>query len=82
MVVSLLSFSSQARQYVFARLSHTPFYCFSGHCKALKPEYEQAAAVLSAQDPPQTIAKIDATENKVIASRMGIDGFPTLFFFK
>ena len=79
MVVSLLS---DARQDVFAGLSHTPFYCLSGHCKALKPEYEQAAAVLSAQDPPQTIAKIDATENKVIASRMGIDGFPTLFFFK
>lgn len=54
----------------------------SGHCKKLTPEYEAAAAVLSAQDPPRTIAKVDATENKAIADRMQIQGFPTLYFFK
>jgi len=58
------------------------FYApWCGHCKKLAPEYEAAAAVLSAQDPPRTIAKVDATENKGIADRMGIKGFPTLFFF-
>ena len=54
----------------------------SGHCKKLAPEYEAAAEVLGAQDPPRTIAKVDATENKVIADRMQIKGFPTLYFFK
>ena len=54
----------------------------SGHCKKLTPEYEGAAEVLAAQDPPRTIAKVDATENKVIADKMGIKGFPTLFFYK
>ena len=56
--------------------------CLSGHCKKLAPEYEEAAAVLSAQDPPLTIAKVDATENKAIADRMQIKGFPTLYWFK
>ena len=54
----------------------------SGHCKKLAPEYEAAAEVLKAQDPPLTIAKVDATENKAIGDRMEIKGFPTLYFFK
>jgi protein disulfide-isomerase A1 len=57
------------------------FLTSSGHCKKLTPEYEGAAEVLAAQDPPRTIAKVDATENKGIAERMGIKGFPTLFFW-
>jgi hypothetical protein len=48
----------------------------------LAPEYEAAAEVLAAQDPPRTIAKVDATENKEIADRMQIKGFPTLYFYK
>ena len=54
----------------------------SKHCEKVVPEYEQAAAVLSTQDPPLTIAKIDITENKVITERMGIKGIPTFYFFK
>jgi len=58
------------------------FYApWCGHCKKLAPEYEAAAAVLSAQDPPLTIAKLDATENKAIGDRMEVKGFPTLYFF-
>ena len=55
---------------------------YSGHCKKLAPEYEAAAEVLAAQDPPLTIAKVDATENKGLAERMEIKGFPTLYFWK
>ena len=54
----------------------------SGHCKKLAPEYEAAAEVLSAQDPPRTIAKVDATENKALGDRFEIKGFPTLKFYK
>ena len=54
----------------------------SGHCKKLAPEYEGAAEVLAAQDPPRTIAKVDATENKALGDRFEIKGFPTLKFYK
>lgn len=58
------------------------FVMSSGHCKKLTPEYEGAAEVLAAQDPPRTIAKVDATEAKGLADRMQIKGFPTLYFWK
>ena len=50
----------------------------SGHCKKLAPEYAKAAKVLAKQDPPLTIAKVDATENEKLAEEFGIKSFPTL----
>jgi len=59
------------------------FYApWCGHCKKLTPEYAGAAEVLSKNDPPLTLAKLDATEHKVTAERFGVQGFPTLYFFK
>jgi protein disulfide-isomerase A1 len=55
---------------------------FSGHCKALAPEYAKAAQRLAENNPPYYLAKVDATEHKQLAERFGIRGFPTLFFFK
>ena len=55
---------------------------FSGHCKRLEPEYSAAAEVLSKNDPPITLAKVDATAEKKLAERFGIQGFPTLYWFK
>jgi protein disulfide-isomerase A1 len=57
-------------------------FCFSGHCKKLIPEYAGAAEILGKKDPPQFVAKVDATEQKALAERFAVQGFPTLIFFK
>jgi protein disulfide-isomerase-like protein len=59
------------------------FYApWCGHCKKLTPEYEGAAEILSKSDPPVALAKVDATEQKALGERFGIQGFPTLFWFR
>ena len=69
--------------FVIMRLN---FFICSGHCKKLEPEYAAAAGVLRNQDgpglSPHTIAKVDCTTQKAVAKRMGIKGYPTLYFFK
>jgi thioredoxin-like negative regulator of GroEL len=57
-------------------------HSYSGHCKKLAPEYAGAAKVLAENDPAYPLGKVDATEQKKIAEKYGIQGFPTLFFFK
>lgn len=54
----------------------------SGHCKSLAPEYAKAAKQMATWDPPQYLAKVDATENKSVAARYEVKGFPTLHFFR
>ena len=56
-------------------------YIYSGHCKALAPEYEKAAEELAKNDPPLYVAKVDATEQKKLGERFGVQGFPTLKWF-
>ena len=60
----------------------SPSLLYSGHCKKLAPEYEQAAETLAKNDPPFFVAKVDATEQKKVSEEFGIQGFPTLKWFK
>merc|ERR1712087_857402 len=53
-----------------------------GHCKALAPEYEKAAQTIAADEGIDAkLAKGDATEEKDLATKFGVKGFPTLKFF-
>eukprot|EP01054_Gregarina_sp_Poly1_P005037 Gregarina_sp_Poly_1__5036@NODE_266_length_10382_cov_507_901212_g232_i0_p2_GENE_NODE_266_length_10382_cov_507_901212_g232_i0NODE_266_length_10382_cov_507_901212_g232_i0_p2_ORF_typecomplete_len480_score90_01Thioredoxin/PF00085_20/2_1e32Thioredoxin/PF00085_20/3_7e03Thioredoxin/PF00085_20/0_78Thioredoxin/PF00085_20/1_7e25Thioredoxin_6/PF13848_6/27Thioredoxin_6/PF13848_6/1_1e10Thioredoxin_6/PF13848_6/6_6e19Thioredoxin_6/PF13848_6/0_084Calsequestrin/PF01216_17/2_8e17Calsequestrin/PF01216_17/5_1Thiored len=57
------------------------FYApWCGHCKKLAPEYEGAAEVLKTDGI--LLGKVDATEEKELAERFDIRGFPTLYFFR
>jgi len=65
--------------------THSPFLVefyapWCGHCKSLEPEYEKAATALKAQGI--SIGKVDATQEEELASKSGVQGFPTLKVFK
>jgi len=55
------------------------FYApWCGHCKALEPEWNEAATKLKGQ---VKFAKVDATENQQLAGRFGVNGYPTIKYF-
>ncbi|GJS06814.1 protein disulfide-isomerase [Tanacetum coccineum] len=61
------------------------FYApWCGHCKELTPEFENAASILSSNEPPVVLAKVDANDekNKDLANEYDIKSFPTLKVIK
>lgn len=51
-----------------------------GHCKNLKPYYQEAAQVF--EDEPQvTLAALDCTEHAEVCKFAGVSGYPTLKYY-
>ncbi len=56
------------------------FAPWCGHCKALAPEYEEAATTLKEKNI--RLAKIDCTEEADLCQSHGVEGYPTLKVFR
>lgn len=59
------------------------FYApWCGHCKAMKPEYTDAAAKMKEKKIEGILAAVDATKEPSLASQFNIKGYPTVKYFK
>lgn len=59
------------------------FYApWCGHCKTMKPAYSEAATDMKKFLPGTYLAAVDATQQKALAQRFELKGFPTLKYFE
>merc|ERR1739848_349959 len=66
-----------------ADLSGVFFYApWCGHCKKAKPEWAEAAKMLEEDNIPLYAVNLDEDENRPLAQKYQIQGFPTIMIFK
>ncbi|KPI35041.1 Protein disulfide-isomerase [Cyphellophora attinorum] len=56
------------------------FAPWCGHCKALAPEYEEAATTLKEKNIP--LVKVDCTAESDLCKEYGVEGYPTVKVFR
>ncbi|CAL8087040.1 unnamed protein product [Calicophoron daubneyi] len=71
-------FKAQTRSFDCALVMFYAPWC--GHCKQLKPSFEEAADKISR--PSIKFARLDCTTQKKTCSEMGVTGYPTVKLFK
>lgn len=77
----LVSFTAPwVRWHVACARAITDFQC--GHCKNMKPAFEEVARAFKAE-PNCVVANMNAdeAENRPVASKYGVQSFPTIMFF-
>ena len=59
------------------------FYApWCGHCKAMKPDYMEAASLIKKRDITGVLAAVDATKEAKLGEQYKVEGFPTIKYFK
>jgi len=77
LVLSEKNFESTIKENPFVLVEFYAPWC--GHCKALAPEWEQAATQLKGKVP---VAKVDCTLEQALCSEQDVQGYPTIKFFR